>query len=147
MRERIAKAVCMLTISVVVALSLLFASVHNEPPPENAPLPPEKGASVAGAGAEAVAAPENLAKGKSVYAAQKCSSCHSIAGDGNPRYPLDSVGSHLNREDLLAWTTGTGAAADILPPGIVRRKQRYRSLPQDNLDALVSYLSTLKASK
>ncbi len=137
----------MLTIGVVVALSLLFASVHNEPPTENAPLPPEKGASVAGVAASAVAAPVDLAKGKSVYAAQKCSSCHSIAGDGNPRYPLDSVGSHLNREDLLAWTTGTGAAADILPPGIVRRKQRYRSLPQDNLDALVSYLSTLKASK
>jgi len=147
MRERIAKAVGMLTIGVVVALSLLFATAHNAPPPENAPLPPERGASVAGAAASAAVAPKELVRGKSVYAAQKCSSCHSIAGDGNPRYPLDSVGSHLNREDLLAWTTGTGAAADILPPGIVRRKQRYRSLPQDDLDALVSYLSTLKASK
>lgn len=136
----------MLTIGVVVALSLLFASAHNAPPPENAPLPPESGVSVAVAAASS-AAPRELARGKSVYAAQKCSSCHSIAGDGNPRYPLDAVGSHLNREDLVAWTTGTGAVADILPPGIVRRKQRYRSLPQDDLDALVSYLSTLKASK
>ena len=147
MRERIGKAICVLTIGVVVALSLLFASAHNLPPPVNTPLPPETGASIAGAAASAATAPLDLAKGKSVYAAQKCSSCHSIAGDGNPRYPLNSVGSHLNREDLLAWTTGTGAAAEILPPGIVKRKQRYRSLPQDDLDALVSYLSTLKASK
>src|SRR5689334_12279077 len=32
-------------------------------------------------------------KGKEVYAAQKCSICHSIGGVGNKKGPLDKVGS------------------------------------------------------
>lgn len=46
------------------------------------------------------AAQDATAKGEQIYAAQKCALCHSIAGKGNPKGPLDGVGSKLTAEDL-----------------------------------------------
>ena len=37
------------------------------------------------------AAAQDAAKGEQVYAAQKCSMCHQIAGKGNKLSPLDGV--------------------------------------------------------
>ena len=34
-------------------------------------------------------------KGQEVYAAQKCSVCHAIAGKGGKQSPLDGVGAKL----------------------------------------------------
>ncbi len=42
-------------------------------------------------------------KGKQVYTAQKCSVCHSIAGVGNKKGPLDKVGTKLSADDIRAW--------------------------------------------
>jgi hypothetical protein len=36
--------------------------------------------------------------GVKVYAAQKCSICHSIAGAGNKKLPLDGVGAKLTED-------------------------------------------------
>ena len=36
-------------------------------------------------------------KGQEVYAAQKCSVCHSIAGKGGKQSPLDGVGQEAQR--------------------------------------------------
>ena len=36
-------------------------------------------------------------KGQEVYAAQKCSTCHSIAGKGGKQSPLDGVGQEAQR--------------------------------------------------
>ena len=36
---------------------------------------------------------KQIERGMKVYADQKCSVCHSIAGKGNPKGPLDDVGS------------------------------------------------------
>ena len=47
-----------------------------------------------------VAAPQDAAlvkKGQDVYAAQKCSTCHSIAGKGGKQSPLDGVGNEAQR--------------------------------------------------
>ena len=41
----------------------------------------------------AVAAAQDAAAGAKVYADQKCSVCHSIAGKGNAKGPLDDVGA------------------------------------------------------
>src|SRR4029453_3713369 len=37
-------------------------------------------------------------KGATVYAAQKCSVCHSLDGKGNAKGPLDAVGSTLRAD-------------------------------------------------
>ena len=77
-------------------------------------------------------------KGKGVYAAQHCSMCHAIAGKGNPRTPLDEVGSKLKPEAIKKYiTTPKEMNKDS-------KMKAYPSLPAPDLDALVAYLSTLK---
>ena len=88
---------------------------------------------------------DTIAHGRVVYGRNGCATCHSIAGEGNPRYPLDGTGDRWEPEDLRGWVTGTGIAADLLNDGIRRRKQRYANLPEPDLSALVAYLATLKA--
>ena len=53
--------------------------------------------------AGSAAAQDARAKGEQVYVAQKCSICHSIAGKGNPKGPLDGVGSKLTPDDIRQW--------------------------------------------
>ena len=54
-------------------------------------------------------------KGEAVYAAQKCSMCHVIAGKGNKANPLDGVGKKLSAEDIKAWITHP---VDMAPPRV-----------------------------
>jgi mono/diheme cytochrome c family protein len=84
-------------------------------------------------------------KGAKVYADQKCSLCHSIAGKGNAKGSLDDVGSKLKSEEIHDWIVKPAemtakAHADRKPP----MPAKYASLPKDDLDALVAYLSSLK---
>jgi mono/diheme cytochrome c family protein len=86
-----------------------------------------------------------IAKGEKLYADQKCSLCHSIAGKGNPKGPLDDVGSKLKAEEIRQWivdpaTMRTKTKAERNPP----MPAKFASLPKDDLDALVAYLSSLK---
>lgn len=83
------------------------------------------------------------ARGEKVYADQKCTVCHSIAGKGNAKGPLDEVGSKRSADEIRAWitdakgmTTKTGAARK--PP------MKMFTLPKDDVDALVAYLQTLR---
>ena len=83
------------------------------------------------------------AKGEAVFAAQKCSMCHSVAGKGNPKGALDDVGSKLKADDIHAWI--------VDPKGMTAKSGATRkpdmkaySLPKEDLDALVAYLTTLK---
>jgi len=46
---------------------------------------------------------QDAAKGAKVYADQKCSLCHSIAGKGNAKGALDDVGSKLKAEEIREW--------------------------------------------
>jgi mono/diheme cytochrome c family protein len=83
------------------------------------------------------------AKGEQVYAAQKCSLCHSIAGKGNAKGPLDGVGSKLSADDIHAWIVDAkGMTAKTKATRKPEMKQY--SLPKDDVDALVAYLSSLK---
>ena len=78
-----------------------------------------------------------VSKGQQVYAAQHCSMCHSIAGKGNPKTPLDDVGSRMTAEDLKKY---------IVDPKSVKtdsKMKAYSTLPAEDLDALVIYLGTL----
>ena len=40
-------------------------------------------------------------RGQKLYVSQKCSQCHSVAGKGNKKGPLDDVGSKLTADELL----------------------------------------------
>jgi mono/diheme cytochrome c family protein len=95
-------------------------------------------------GLAAAASAEDLkAKGEQVYAAQKCSVCHSIAGKGNSRGALDDVGSQLKPEEIRAWLVDAkGMTAKTKAPR--KPEMRQYSLSNDEVDALVSYLFSLK---
>ena len=95
--------------------------------------------------AAAASAQDKVAKGQQVFADQKCSLCHSIAGKGNPKGPLDDVGSKLTADQIHDWIV---KPADMAAKAKADRKPampaKYASLPKDDLDALVAYLSSLK---
>lgn len=95
--------------------------------------------------APASAQDPKVEKGMQVYAAQKCSMCHSIAGKGNAKGTLDGVGSKLTAEDLRQWIVDPAAMtvkhkADRKPA----MPAKYTALPKEDLDALVAYMASLK---
>lgn len=92
--------------------------------------------------APALAQDAKVEKGLKVYEAQKCSMCHSIAGKGNAKNPLDGVGSKLSAADIKTWIVDPKKAAEK-SKGKAGMKA-YPNLPADDLDALVTYLLSLK---
>ena len=102
---------------------------------------------VAIAWAPAVAGQDAAAikKGESVYGAQKCQTCHAIAGKGNKSNPLDSVGTKLSADDIRQWITHpkemTAKTKSTKKPPM---PEKYGSLPAADLDALVAYMASLK---
>jgi mono/diheme cytochrome c family protein len=93
--------------------------------------------------AGSAAAQDARAKGEQIYVAQKCSLCHSIAGKGNPKGSLDNVGAKLTPDEIRQWIVDAKAmTAKTKAP----RKPEMRSytLPKEEVDALVAYMSSLK---
>ena len=84
-----------------------------------------------------------MTKGAEVYAAQKGALCHSIGDKGNKKGPLDEVGAKLKADDIRAWLTDAkGMAAKTKATRKPEMKQF--TLPKEDVDALVAYLTTLK---
>ena len=93
--------------------------------------------------AGSAAAQDAKAQGEQVFNAQKCSICHSIAGKGNPKGALDAVGSKLTADEIRAWIgDAKGMTAKPKPPR--KPEMRAYSLPKEDVDALVAYLTSLK---
>jgi mono/diheme cytochrome c family protein len=91
------------------------------------------------------AAGQDAKKGEEVYAAQKCSMCHSIAGKGGKQSPLDGVGKKLSAEDIKLWIVNpTEAAAKFKSTKKPPMPAKYSKLPAAELDALVAYMVSLK---
>jgi mono/diheme cytochrome c family protein len=91
-----------------------------------------------------VAAQDRVEKGKQLYSAQKCQACHSVAGVGNKKGPLDAVGTKLKEDEIRQWIV---AAPDMAAKVKADRKppmKAYTTLPKEDVDALVGYLATLK---
>ena len=93
----------------------------------------------------ATAAAQDTARGEKVYAAQKCNMCHSIAGKGQAKGPLDGVGSKLTEAEIREWIVDPVAMtkktnATRKPP----MTAKYKNLPKEDLDALVAYMVSLK---
>ena len=85
-------------------------------------------------------------RGMQVYAAQKCSVCHSIAGKGNKKGALDDVGSKLTRRrdpavdrqrsgDDEEGQSDPQAADEGLPESAERRCRRAGRVPADAEEA------------
>ena len=85
-----------------------------------------------------------IAKGKQVYADQKCSVCHSIAKQGNAKGPLDDVGSRLKAEDIRAWLVTPKEMTQKTKAPRKPEMKAYPTLPKADLDALVAYMLSLK---
>ena len=82
-------------------------------------------------------------KGATVYAAQKCSLCHSLDGKGNAKGPLDNVGGTLKADEIRQWITNpvemTAKAKAMRKPAM-----KAYTLPKEDLDALVAFLAAKK---
>lgn len=82
-------------------------------------------------------------RGMQVYADQKCSKCHSIAGKGNAKGKLDGIATKVTPAEMKEWLTD--------PVGMAAKNKKDRKPPMKKLpmsdadvDALVAYLATLK---
>ena len=84
-------------------------------------------------------------QGKQLFDAQKCSICHSVNGKGNPKGPLDDVGSKLSEDQLRSWLTEPSQMATKMNATRKPAMPSYASkLSKDQVDALADYLETLK---
>ena len=84
------------------------------------------------------------AQGEQVFQVQKCSLCHSVAGKGNAKGPLDGVGTKYSASELKLWIT---SPAEMAKKHNATRKppmKSFASLAAADVDALVAYLQTLK---
>jgi mono/diheme cytochrome c family protein len=132
MRERLAEILAAFTAALVVVLAAAFSLMQNAPREASAPAP-QADAAV-------------LAAGREAYARHGCAGCHAIAGEGNPRFPLDGVGARLAPPALRDWIVASEAVRPQLPASAARLKQRYAALPPEELQALVDYLASLRAA-
>jgi len=86
----------------------------------------------------------NAEHGKQLFADTKCGVCHSIAGTGNKKGPLDDVGTRLSTDDIRQWIT---SAPEMAVKTKAERKppmKAYTDLSKSDVDDLVAYLQTLK---
>ncbi len=135
MRERWARALAIATGVMVLLLSAAIAAVINTPSDEPA-------AAVVAVASEPD--PLQITKGQAVYDENGCARCHSVAGKGSPRSPLDGVGSRLSRAETHDWVTGAESVQEELSPRAVNAKQRYTKLVEEQMAALLDYLGSLK---
>ena len=84
------------------------------------------------------------AQGQQVFEAQKCSLCHSVAGKGNAKGPLDGVASKYSAAELKQWIVNPTEMAKKHNATRKPPMKSYASLAAADVDALVAYLQTLK---
>lgn len=126
MRERSARALVAATGVLLLGAVILFAALQEDRVPEPRP-----------GSASTQDADSLIVAGRVVYDELGCAGCHSIAGEGSPRSPLDGVGGRLSAEDIRLWIVDPQAAR----PGI--RKPAFDDVPDADIEALVAYLQTL----
>jgi mono/diheme cytochrome c family protein len=83
-------------------------------------------------------------RGQQVYAAEKCSICHSVAGVGNKRGALDEVASRLTADEIRQWIVN---APEMATKANATRKplmKGFAHLSKEDVDGLVAYLQSLK---
>jgi mono/diheme cytochrome c family protein len=86
---------------------------------------------------------QDIEKGKAVYTANKCQTCHAIEGKGNKKFPLDGVGKKLSAADISLWITDPKAMEAKLAEKPKIHMKAYK-LADEDLKALVGYMQSLK---
>jgi len=89
------------------------------------------------------ASAQSAEAGKKVYDAQKCGICHSVAGVGNKKGPLEDAAAKLSADQIRQWildapAMSAKANATRKPP------MKAYMLPKEDVDALVAYIQSLK---
>jgi mono/diheme cytochrome c family protein len=87
---------------------------------------------------------KKIERGKQVYVEQKCKLCHSIAGEGNAKGPLDDAGSKLKAEDIKQWIVNPQAMTEKTKATRKPAMKAYPNRSAEDLDALVAYMESLK---
>ena len=84
-------------------------------------------------------------KGMAVFAEQKCTQCHSVAGRGNKKGALDDIGSKLTPAQIREWIVDPVAmTAKTQPPPTRKPAMKKKAMPAGDVDALVAMLAAMK---
>lgn len=137
MREKWARLIVIFTGMLVLLLTVVFARIQNPITPAD-----RKEGPATGHIRPATTDSKLIERGRQIYREQHCAQCHSIAGQGNPRIPLDAIGDKHNATELRDWIIGSDAIQGKMPEGVRKLKEIYRTLPEDDLNALVIYLQS-----
>lgn len=89
-------------------------------------------------------AQDAVAKGEKLFADNKCSLCHSVAGKGNAKHPLDGMGAKLKAEDIKLWLTDPKAAEAKAGIKAMPPMKSFATLPPADIEALVAFVQSLK---
>ena len=136
MREKWARRIVLFTGLMVLLLATVFARIQNPAQPAD---------TIEKQSAEIIALDsERIQNGRRIYLQQDCSQCHSIAGDGNPRIPLDGVGATYTADELRNRIIGADTLKGIMPEGVRKKKRGYAELPNGDLNTLVIYMQSLR---
>lgn len=143
MRILFAKLLVGVTGVLIVVFALVFAVLRNPTDDAQVVAPDQVRLTTPGAGVVAPTtkdansqAPQaaTIARGRAVYAEQRCRVCHSIEGEGNKRSPLDGVGGRLTEKEIRLWIV----APQAMNPAVAKRGYQ---LSEEDLNALVAYLT------
>jgi mono/diheme cytochrome c family protein len=96
------------------------------------------------AGVASAQTPAQLEAGQKVYTAQKCAVCHSVAGVGNKKGPLDGVSAKLSADEIRQWIVNAPEMAAKAKAQRTPVMKGFPNLPKDELDSLVAYVQSLK---
>jgi mono/diheme cytochrome c family protein len=94
--------------------------------------------------AKAWAQAEKIEAGKKIYTTLKCGTCHSVGGAGGKlASKLDEVGTKLTPAEIKAWIVNPDPLTAKIKPAPKMKMKKY-TLPDADLDALITYLASLK---
>ena len=92
----------------------------------------------------ALAQDPRIARGATLFESNKCTICHAVAGKGNAKHPLDGAGARLDADIVKLWLTDSKAAEAKTGKKASPPMKSFASLPQEDIDALVAFVLSLK---
>ncbi len=145
MREQWVRRIALLTALLVLLMAVVFAVLQN-PVEDSDDTENREQAAITEQLQPAILSPQSVAAGQQIYQQQSCVRCHSIAGKGNPRNPLDGVGARYSAEQIRYWITGADALQSVLPKRAFKIKQIYKELSDEDINVLVVFMQSLRQS-
>lgn len=96
------------------------------------------------AASNAAAQDAKVAQGEKLYTQHKCGMCHSVAGKGNAKGPIDDAGTKHTAEELRQWLINPQEMAVKAKSTRKPPMPSYAKLSKEDVEALVAYMQTLK---